>query len=265
MNTCPTGQLSLTRMALIDNAIRLGEWKRKDQWEHYASLFHCTVVPMNDIALSLLKDAHEELKKSKRYKHNVKHLARSAERAWQEYERLLYLESELNRYGDRRAFLMDYMDSWQESMKHDIDIFRFSISAYLLKLGYDKENTLMTLVFSAHVMLEYACTLWDYFWKTINERTGLDLSQEYKAARLTSVYNYWRGVSQSLDPHDTINLDKDKNCRTAFDIIQRKATSADIINKAGEQALDYNEDVRRWTENYDKNKEDDKRQFLNTI
>ena len=57
----------------------------------------------------------------------------------------------------------------------------------------------------------------------------------------------------------------DKNCRTAFDIIQRKATSADIINKAGEQALDYNEDVRRWTENYDKNKEDDKRQFLNTI
>ena len=252
-------------MALIDNAIRLGEWKRKDQWEHYASLFHCAVVPMNDIALSLLKDAHEELKKSKRYKHNIKHLARSAERAGQEYERLLYLESELNRYGDRRAFLMDYMDSWQESMKHDIDIFRFSISAYLLKLGYDKENTLMTLVFSAHVMLEYACTLWDYFWKTIKERTGLDLSQEYKAARLTSVYNYWRGVSQSLDPHDTINLDKDKNCRMAFDIIQRKATSADIINKAGEQALDYNEDVRRWTEEYDKIKENDKRKFLDAI
>ena len=252
-------------MTDITQAIKLGLYEHKEQWEHSASMFHCTVVPMNDIALSLLIDAHEELKKSKRYKHNIKHLARSAERAWQEYERLLYLESELNRYGDRRAFLMDYMDSWQESMKHDVDIFRFSISAYLLKLGYDKENTLMTLVFSAHVMLEYACTLWDYFWDMSKERTGLDLSQEYKAARLTSVYNYWRGVSQSLDPHDTINLDKDKNCRTAFDIIQRKATSADIINKAGEQALDYNEDVMRWTENYDKNKEDDKRQFLNTI
>lgn len=252
-------------MTDITQAIKLGLYEHKEQWKHYASLFHCTVVPMNDIALSLMKDAHEELKKSKRYKHNIKHLARSAERAGQEYERLLYLESELNMYGDRRAFLMDYMDSWQESMKHDIDIFRFSISAYLLKLGYDKENTLMTLVFSAHVMLEYACTLWDYFWNLSKERTGLDLSQVYKTARLTPVYNYWRGVSQSLDPNDTINLDNDKNCRTAFDIIQRKATSADSINKAGEQALDYNEDVRRWTEEYDKIKENDKRKFLGAI
>ena len=72
-------------------------------------------------------------------------------------------------------------------------------------------------------------------------------------------------MSQSLDPHDTINLDKDKNCRMAFDIIQRKATSADIINKAGEQALDYNEDVRQWADNFDKIKEEDKKQFLDAI
>ena len=168
-------------------------------------------------------------------------------------------------YGDRRAFLMDYMDSWQEYMKHDVDIFRFSISAYLMKLGYDKENMLMTLVFAAHVMLEYACTLWDYFLDISKERTGLDLSQEYKAARLTSVYNYWCSVSQSLDPRDTVDLDKDKNCRMAFDIIQRKATSADSINKAGEQALDYNEDVRQWANDYDRIKEEDKKQFLDTI
>ena len=249
----------------IKDALLKREWQIKEEWEHSASLFHCTVVPMNDLALSLMKDAHDELKKSKRYKQNVKHLARSAERAGQEYERLLYLESETNMYGDRRAFLMDYMDSWQENMKHDVDIFRFSISAYLQKLGYDKENTLMTLVFAAHVMLEYACTLWDYFWDMIKERTGIDLSHEYKAARLTSVYNYWCSVSQSLDPRDTVDLDKDKNCRTAFDIIQRKATSAESINKAGEQALDYNEDVRQWANDYDRIKEEDKKQFFDSI
>lgn len=252
-------------MALIDNAIRLGEWKRNGQWEHYASLFHCTVVPMNDLALSLMNDAHEELKKSKRYKHNIKHLARSAERAGQEYERLLYLEAELNKYGDRKAFLMDYMDSWQENMAHDVKIFKFSISAYLMKLGYDKENELMALVYIAHIMLEYACTLWDYFWKFAKERTGLDLSQEYRAARLTSVYNYWNDISQSFDPHNTIDLDNDKNCRMAFDIIQAKATSSDSINKSGEQALDYNEDVRQWANDYDRIKEEDKKQFLDAI
>ena len=252
-------------MTLIDNAIRLGEWKRKDQWEHYASLFHCAVVPMNDIALSLLKDAHDELKKSKRYKHNIKHLARSAERAGQEYERLLYLESEMNRYGDRRAFLMDYMDSWQENMKHDVDIFRFSISQYLLKLGYDKENNLMTSVYLAYIMVDYSCSLWDAYWNMVKNETGMDLSKTYTNARLTHVLNYLEPVAMSFDSHGTVDFDNDPNCRTAFDIIQRKATSADIINKAGEQALDYNEDVRRWTENYDKNKEDDKRQFLNAI
>lgn len=252
-------------MTLIDNAIRLGEWKRKDQWEHYASLFHCAVVPMNDIALSLLKDAHEVIKRSKRYRHQIKHLMKSAESAGEEYERLLYLESELNRYGDRKTYLMDYMDAWQDNLKHDIDIFRFSISQYLLKLGYDKENNLMTSVYLAYIMVDYSCSLWDAYWNMVKNETGMDLSKTYTNARLTHVLNYLEPVAMSFDSHGTVDFDNDPNCRTAFDIIQAKATSAESINKAGEQALDYNEDVRQWTEDYDKMKEDDKRKFLDAI
>lgn len=40
-------------------------------------------------------------------KKNIK----AAERAGDKYERMLYEESRLNRYGDRRGYLMDYMDT----------------------------------------------------------------------------------------------------------------------------------------------------------
>lgn len=252
-------------MALIDNAIRLGEWKRKDQWEYYASLFHCAVVPMNDTALSLLKDAHEEMKRSKRYRHQIKHLMKSAKSAGEEYERLLHLELELNRYGDRKMYLMDYMDAWQDILKHDIDIFRFSISQYLLKLGYDKENSLMTSVYLAYIMVDYACSLWDAYWNMVKNETGMDLSKTYTNARLTHVLNYLEPVAMSFDPHGTVDFDNDPNCRLALDIIQKNATSADSINKAGKQALDYNEDVRQWANDYDKIKQEDKRKFLDAI
>lgn len=252
----------MTTQAPIYNAIKQGAWQHKEQWEHWASLFHCAVVPMNDLALSLIKDAHTELKKSPRYKQMVKKNAKAAERAGEEYERMLYLEAELNRYGDRRMFLMDYMDSWQANMKHDIDIFAFSISRYLKKLGYDKENTLMTLVFEAHVMVEYACQLWELFWAECKRKTGKDMSGLYKPAKLTSVYNYWAEVSQAFDPHNLINLDDDKDCRLAFDIIQRKATSSESINIAGEQALDLNDDVREWADNKDKTDEEERKKYI---
>lgn len=248
--------------ALIKDALLSGEWKRKIEWEHWSSLFHCVVIPMNDIALSLLKDAHVALKKSKRYKHSVKKNIKAAERAGDKYERMLYEESRLNRYGDRRGYLMDYMDTWQENMKHDIDILRFSINRYVNRLNI-KEAELATSVFLTHVMLEYACVLWDRFWKMAKEKTGKDLSTMYKAARLTNVLNYFVTVSQSFDPQNIVNINDDKDCQLAMNIIERKATSVNTINAAGEQALEYHKDLMKWSDELDEKREKEKERFLN--
>lgn len=248
--------------ALIKDALLSGEWKRKIEWEHWSSLFHCVVIPMNDIALSLLKDAHVALKKTKRYKHSVKKNIKAAERAGDKYERMLYEESRLNRYGDRRGYLMDYMDTWQENMKHDIDILRFSINRYVNRLNI-KEAELATSVFLTHVMLEYACVLWDSFWKMAKEKTGKDLSTMYKAARLTNVLNYFVTVSQSFDPQNIVNINDDKDCQLAMNIIERKATSVNTINAAGEQALEYHKDLIKWSDELEEKREKEKERFLN--
>ena len=202
---------------------------------------------MNDLALSAVKDAHEELRKSPRYKHLVKKNAKAAERAGEEYERILYLEMQNNQAGDRRGFLMDYMDTWQENMKHDTDIFAFSVQRYLTKLGY-KDNTLMTLVFVAHVLTDYACQLWDFFWNVCKEQTGVDHSEIYRNARLTPVFNYWGEVTRSFDPHNRIHIDDDPDCKMAFDIIERKAISSSTINLVGDKALELNHDIRQWAD-----------------
>lgn len=246
----------------IKDAVLGGEWKHKIEWEHWSSLFHCVVVPVNDTALSLLKDAHEALKESKRYKHLIKKNVKAAEKAGDEYEELLYEESRLNKYGDRREYLMDYMDTWQDNMKHDIDILRFSINRYVGRLNF-KEAELATSIFLAHVMLEYACCLWDKFWDMAKEKTGKDLSVMYKATRLTKVLNYFVPVSQSFDPKNIVNLNADKDCQLAMDIIERKATSVDTINAAGEQALKFHEDLRQWSDKFGADREKEKEKFLN--
>lgn len=251
-----------TQTVAIKQAVVKGAWQHKEEWEHWASLFHCIVVPMNDVALSLLKDAHEALKASKRYRQLVKKNVKAAERAGDEYERMLYEESRLNRYGDRRGYLMDYMDTWQDNMKHDIDILRFSINRYVSKLNF-KEAELATSIFLAHVMLEYACVLWDGFWKMSREKTGKDLSSTYKSARLTKVLNYFIPVSQSFDPKNIVNLNADKDCQLAMDIIERKATCVDTINAAGEQALKYHEDLRQWSDEFGADREKEKDRFIN--
>ena len=251
-----------TQTVAIKQALVKGAWQHKEEWEHWASLFHCIVVPMNDVALSLLKDAHEALKESKRYKRLIKKNVKAAEIAGDEYERMLYEESRINRYGDRRGYLMDYMDTWQEKMKHDIDILRFSINRYVNRLNLN-EAELVTSVFLAHVMLEYACVLWDAFWKMSREKTGKDLSDTFRSARLTNVLNYFTYVSQSFDPDNIVNLNKDKDCQLAMNIIERKATSVDTINAAGEQALKYHEDLRQWSNEFGAEREKEKEKFLN--
>lgn len=251
-----------TQTVAIKQALVKGAWQHKEEWEHWASLFHCIVVPMNDVALSLLKDAHEALKESKRYKRLIKKNVKAAEIAGDEYERMLYEESRINRYGDRRGYLMDYMDTWQEKMKHDIDILRFSINRYVNRLNFE-EVELVTSVFLAHVMLEYACVLWDGFWKMSREKTGKDLSDTFRSARLTNVLNYFTDVSQSFDPDNIVNLNKDKDCQLAMNIIERKATSVDTINAVGKTALGYHKELIQWADELDKKKTEEKNFFLN--
>lgn len=253
----------MTTQAPIYNAIKQGAWQHKEQWEHWASLFHCAVVPMNDLALSLIKDAHTELKKSTRYKQMVKKNAKAAMKASEEYERMLYLEAEQNHYGDRRNFLMDYMDSWQDYLNHDIEIFKLSVSKYLLKLGFHNDNRLMTLVFVAQVLTDYACQLWDGFWKMCKGETGKDLSGMYREAKLTAVANFWSEVANSFDPKCVIHLDDDHDCQLSMEIISNKATSPSSVRHAGEKALDLNEDVKQWAEGRDAIKEKEKQEYFN--
>ena len=95
------------------------------------------------------------------------------------------------------------------------------------------------------------------------EKTGKDLSVMYKATQLTKVLNYFVPVSQSFDPKNIVNLNEDKDCQLAMDIIERKATCVDTINAAGEQALKYHEDLRQWSDEFGADREKEKEKFLN--
>lgn len=250
--------------APIRTALAKGMWQQKEQFEHWSSLFHCIVVPMNDLAHSLMLDAIELLKEHpKVYRHAVKKAAKEAKAAGDEYNSLLMEESRLNRYGDRTQYLMDYMDEWQEDMKHDIDMLRFSITRYLHRVHHAGDAQLSAAVFLAHAMLVYSCELWDSFWKTCEENThNPHIASSYRAARLTSLVSKWDIISGTLDPRNEIDLNADKNCRLALDIIERKCTSIDTVNRVGERALDLNEELKDWADQREERVEKEKQDFI---
>lgn len=233
-----------TPQSLVRHAVRVAEADEKN-WNHWASLFHCVCMPVNDLAISLVKDAIDLLKESKHWRMGVKRYSKLAWKRGEEYESLVMDVSKHNDYGDRRQFVMDYMDSWQDSIKKDIIVFRECISSYLLKQGISgNENVIQSAVLLSYVILDYSVHLWDLFWELSRERNKKDYSLLFRPSRLTGMLRQWYEVVSVFDPDRKLHLDDDENCANAFKIIERKCTSSELANKAGSEALDLNEDVR---------------------
>ena len=121
---------------------------------------------------------------------------------------------------------------------------------------------------TARTMCEYACCMFDRLIKEANTRLraeqvkmfGLQVTSKpfdfmpyFAPARLTKVFHYWDKVTARICKTDKdserIALNDDPNCKLAFEIIERKVTSEDFINKAGYEALKLNpEHVREISE-----------------
>lgn len=234
-----------TTETIARDAVRAAE-KSEEEWDHYASMFHCVCVPVNDLAITLVKETIEMLKPTKYWRQNIKHSAKLAWKKAESYRDLLMDESKHNIYGDRRQFLTDFLASWRNSISNDVIIFRECISSYLLTLGIDGyTNHIIATVCLSYIILDYSVHLWDQYWQMVRTRTGKDYSTLFKPARLADMLRQWYEVMTAFDPKNKLNLDNDKNCVNAFKVIQYKCTGSDLINKAGNAALDLNEDVRQ--------------------
>ena len=207
-----------------------------EQYHKLNSLMNLVVGAANTIAGKAVIDTKNELYKRKDlWRHEIKYNARLAEKAYYDYERL-----HTRNFGDRYNLFLDYLSAVEDNIGKDVDMLTYSIAQVLS-------------------MCEYACCVFDrlikeankkvynecckYSLSTMQLRKPFDYTPYFAPARLTAVFHYWDKVTARLCKSENdvpISLNDDPNCKLAFEIIEKKLTSEDFLNKAGYDALKLN-------------------------
>lgn len=235
--------------------------ENKNQWNEYInaefahlnSLMNLVIGAVNTIAGKAVIDAKDELYQRKDlWRFEIKKNARLAENAYYEYEKI-----HTRNFGDRYNLFLDYLSAVEDNIAKDVNMLTMSIAQVLTKHN-QKDSMLKAKVETARTMSEYACSMFDMLIDKANDKVNthcmnLILSGKMKpfnfkpyfaAGRITGVFHYWDKVTSVLCKTDnkgeSITLNDDPNCKLAFEIIERKITSEDFLNKAGYDALQLN-------------------------
>lgn len=242
-------------MAQIGNITTANQWNKyiDGEFARLNSLMNLLIGAVNTIAGKAVIDAKNELYQRKDlWRHEIKQNARLAENAYYEYEKI-----HTRNFGDRYNLFLDYLSAVEDNIAKDLNILTMSIAQVLTK-NNQKDSMLKAKVETARTMSEYACSIFDSLIEKANNKVNtycmnLILSRKMKpfdfrpyftAGRITGVLHYWDKVTARICKtdckDDIITLNDDPNCKLAFEIIERKITSEDFLNKAGYDALQLN-------------------------
>lgn len=213
------------------------------------SLVNLVVGAVNTIAGKAMFDAIERIKATPYFRQSVKFELNQAARLYYAYEKL-----HMTNFGDRKQLFYDYLDQAEADIQKHVNILRMSIKAMLDKYG-QTETELKSYVETGRTLLDYACHIYDTQIEIANSRCpDVDFNKWMNPARLTGVLKHYENASDIIcktEGNVTIDLNKDKNVKLAFDIIQTKVTSEDFINRVGYEALELNPECRKYVNEED--------------
>lgn len=141
---------------------------------------------------------------------------------------------------DRRQLYMDFLDSVNERLKPHIFILRQSVKR-VLDRNKIADSELKSHILTAYEMINYSVELFDKFFKAWPPCPPINLVKTFEKARLHPVRQAWQIVEDTIcDDCRGIDLNKDKDCRLAFDIIETKLISEQNLQASSEEALSLN-------------------------
>lgn len=220
------------------------ELKKYQNYDQVCAQWYVTVAPMNDIALFSLNDAIEQLKASPKWKKKgIRKSCEDAQRLAKRYEHILYSKIRDAKSKDPSQYFMDYMDSWQDETKLDVDILRFSISNALLRMNYRWDVELASWVFTAWNMLSTACRCFDAYFRGAEKEVGENYSKAFYDGRMTKIQKAFEVAARSFDPNHEYPLPKDEMCVRAVRVIMNRFLLTDVSEKSAESAISLNPNI----------------------
>ena len=202
------------------------------------SLVNTMIGVANEVARLAISDGMDAIKKAGLYKYRTKQLCNETLRRQEAYESI-----HNSNFGDRLKLWLDYLDGTEdEYRKHIFNIYM------AVKMALDKHkqtNTeLKAKLECGRICGELAVGQFDALMTDLKKKFGVDYTPLFVAGRYTDPLYSWKQVCnlyvKTDDPADYIDLNGDANLRLAADVLARKLSDSDLLNRIGKHALEQN-------------------------
>ena len=211
--------------------------------DHFAAVFWASIAPVNNVAIMEIQEAFAQLSHSSYFKRNVKHAAKLTISRINNYEQALLDNMAHNLNGDRRQYWLDYSDEHYERLRHDIDIFRFTILQQLTKYG-EKHRHLKSHLVVSNALINYAVGMFDKYFSKIREVFSVDVERPFRLARLSYVADPWLTVVDNIClSRAPIDFNTDPQVKLAFQVIESKIINLKSLESIGDAAIGLNPEI----------------------
>jgi hypothetical protein len=206
---------------------------------HLVSLCNTVLGAANTVAGKALFDAVEAIKADRKlFRQGVKKNLNLATEKFREYEKIHF-----QNMGDRYQMFLDYLDSVEELLKPNIDMLEMQFRQLFLKNDVT-EPYMKAKVATADMMLELAVKIFEGLMKEAKKKTQYDFTPWFSRGKIDSPLFYFRKAADSLlGEANRINPSTDANLVRAIRILEKTLTDANLFNKAGYMALQYNSNL----------------------
>lgn len=193
-----------------------------------------SVCLCNDIANTAMVNAKIALVGTEYHKREIKLYINNAFREYNKY----YSQLKYHLYKSYSLYT-ELTTAFDEEITDDIDKLFWSIKAIMDKYN-EKDSDIKARIETARTLIEYGCWYFDKFMEKAFEIFKQDYRRIFQDIRLTNVLFWWDKISEKIDDKKTntiIDLNKDKNCKLAFEIIERKLSNAKLLEEVGKTAI----------------------------
>lgn len=207
------------------------------------SLVNTMIGIANEVARIAISDGIDAIKQAGLYRQKTKQLCRETFRRQEHYEAI-----HNSNFGDRLKMWLDYLDGTEDEYRRHI------FNVYMaVKMALDrhkqKDTELKARLECGLICAELAVGQYDALMQDMKEKFGADYSALFAEGRYDKPLHTWRQLCdlyvKTDDPNDFIDLNDDPNLRLAADVLARKLSDSDVLNRIGKHAIEMNLDTAR--------------------
>lgn len=188
-----------------------------------------------ETAQESMVDAKDAIRKTPLFKHKVKYHTNRALELYKKMEYELFYEMNC-----KPKFWMDYMDAYDDLIKPLIDKMRFHFDNVMVKYKKEPYGHEKALMLMAYNCLLISSVTFDSYFQQFVKTTGKNISNISPMKTIKDVKKEWALALDNIDFKNNFDLLKYKNCTKAVEKIYKFIENADVINIAGEIALNKN-------------------------